>query len=256
MGLTLIAILTAALLLPGIIAARAFYHASKTSEVEPSIPALSSIDGIALVGLFSVLVHFVYATGLVIAISFPSVTALPAANPYQLFTAEAEHLSGLHAAFSLFFGLVMLCLTALVSGYVGGRLVMRWGDKSVFYGSLADIIASGEGDQRFITAYVLTKVRHDARSIGYQGTVVSLIRDADRFPAKILMKNVSVFYLDFDGPVPVRKEHADPIDWIALSKDDWDNIAFKVFRVFDDVNPADVQGGFSTEISDQVTASR
>lgn len=256
MGLTLIAILTAALLLPGIIAARSFYHASKTGEVEPSIPALSSMDGIALVGLFSVIVHFVYATGLVIAMSVPSITTMPAANPYQLFTTDAGHLSGLHAAFSLFFGLIMLCLTALVSGYVGGRLVMRWGDKSVFYGSLADIIASGEGEQRFITAYVLTKVRHDARAIGYQGTVVSLIRDADRFPTKILLKNVSVFYLDFDGPIPVRKEHADPIDWIALSKDDWDNIAFKVFKVFDDVDAADSQGASESGLLDQVTARR
>lgn len=256
MGLTLIAILTAALLLPGIVAVRAFYHASKTSEVEPSIPALSSIDGIALVGLFSVIVHFIYATALIVAVSIPPRTSVPLANPYQLFSVEAAHLSGLDAAFSLFFGLVMLCLTALMAGYVGGRLIMRWGDKSVFYGALADIIASGEGDQSFITAYVLTKVRYEARSIGYQGTVVSLIRDADRFPAKILMKNVSVFYLDFDGPVPVRKEHADPIDWIALSKDDWDNIAFKVFRVLDDVDASATQGALGVEILDQVTARR
>lgn len=238
MGLTLIAILTAALLLPGIVAARAFYYASKTSEVEPSIPSLSSIDGIALIGLFSVVVHFLYAAGLRAAMAIPSSARLPAADPYQLFTPGAAHLAGSDAAFSLFFGLMWLCAVALLVGYLAGRVAMRFGDRSLFYGALADIIARGEGGNRFITAYVLTKMRHDARAIGYRGTVVSLIRDADRFPAKVLLRDVSVFYLDFSGAHPRREEHPDPIDWIVLSKEDWDNVAFKVFEVVDDVSDA------------------
>ncbi|MGU3315938.1 hypothetical protein ACLBWH_10345 [Sphingomonas sp. M6A6_1c] len=54
MGLTLLAVLVTALLLPGIIAAKAFYQAAQTKEVEPAVPPLTSVDGIAQVGLFSV----------------------------------------------------------------------------------------------------------------------------------------------------------------------------------------------------------
>ena len=52
MGPTLVAIFTAALLLPGIFAARAFYRAGQTREVEVSLPSLSTLDGMALVGAF------------------------------------------------------------------------------------------------------------------------------------------------------------------------------------------------------------
>jgi hypothetical protein len=61
MGLTLIAIFSAALLLPGIIAARGFYFAGQTREVEVPVPSLSTPDGIALVGFFSLLTHALLA---------------------------------------------------------------------------------------------------------------------------------------------------------------------------------------------------
>ena len=125
MGLTLIAILTAALLLPGIIAARAFYQASKTSEVAPSIPALSSTAGIALVGLFSGYVHFISVAALFASAASPPLVPLPLANPYRLFTTEVAGLDSLDAAFSLFFGLAWLCATALLTGFAGGKLMMR-----------------------------------------------------------------------------------------------------------------------------------
>lgn len=239
MGLTLIAILTAALLLPGILAARAFYQASKTGEVEPSIPTLSSMDGIALVGLFSVVVHVAFVAALTAIASLPPVLPLPLADPYQLFTAEGGRLPGRDAAFALFFGLAWLCATALVVGFAGGRLMMRLGDKSIFYGALADVIAAGAGDNRFIAAYVLTKIRHDRRAIGYQGSVHSLIRDDDRFPAKLVLKNASIFYLDFGGDQPERREQPGLIDWITLSSADWENVAFQVIEMTDEPVPGD-----------------
>ena len=48
MGLTLIAILTAALLLPGIMAAWAFFQAAQTNEVESSVPSLSTPEGLGV----------------------------------------------------------------------------------------------------------------------------------------------------------------------------------------------------------------
>lgn len=234
MGLTLIAILTGALLLPGIVAARAFYHASRTSEVEPAIPPLSSTDGVALVGVFSVVVHLIYVIALSVVNLLPAMVPLPLADPYRLLTGQAAATSGLATAQSLFFGLLWLCITALPTGFLAGKLVMRYFDRSIFYGALADVIDAGRGDHRFITAYVLSKVRHERRAIGYQGTVVSIARDADRLPAKIVLKEAAIFYLDFDGDKPVRREQPDPIDWITLSSADWENVAFQVFEVVEE----------------------
>jgi hypothetical protein len=81
MGLTLIAILTAALLLPGILAAWAFFRAAQTNEVISSVPALSTPEGIALVGGFSVAVHFVYVVLLKLITSLSPRIPLPLADP-------------------------------------------------------------------------------------------------------------------------------------------------------------------------------
>jgi len=231
MGLTLIAILTTALLLPGIVAARVFYQASKTKEVEPAIPSLSSTDGIALVGLFSVAVHVVFVIALMAVTALPPVTALPAADPYILFTPAAAHVSSLHAASALVGGLAWLCIIAAGLGFAGGKIMMRTGDASIFYGALSEVITRGHGADRFVAAYVLTKMRHDGRMVGYQGTVVSLLRDADRFPAKIVLRDASLFYLDIAGERPERREHGRLIDWIALTAEGWENVAFKVFAI-------------------------
>lgn len=92
MGLTLVAILTAALLLPGLIAARAFYLAAQTREVEVPVPSLAGSDGIALVGFFSVIVHLNYIVGLKLVGRLPELIPAPVANPYLLFAAEAREI--------------------------------------------------------------------------------------------------------------------------------------------------------------------
>lgn len=247
MGVTLIAILTAALLLPGIVAARTFYRAGQTNEIEPTASPLSSTDGIALVGVFSIVVHFLYVVGLKIALTIPTVppfSAFPTANPYALFRAEGPIVSTVDQALSLLSALVLLCITALLVGSVFGRMMMRRDDKSVFYGPMAEPLATTGSDADFVMAYVLAKLEMGGRTVGYQGTVVSLVRDDDRFPAKVVLKNVSVFYLTVTHGQIIRREMRESIDWIALARDDWHNIAFKVFKIVPDV------------IADQVTARR
>ncbi len=234
MGLTLIAVLTAALLLPGIIAARSFYNAGQTSEVEPALPPLSSVDGIALIGLFSVVLHLLYAVGLKVALMIPTPDFLawvPLADPYA--PMGARH-ADLNAALSVLLGLAGLCVLALPIGNLTGQLMMRLDDKTIFYGSMAEILAKTGSDQDFVVAYVLTKIEHDGRLVGYEGTVVSLLRNADRFPAKVILKDASIFYLTMSDEGPIRRETKGTIDWIALAADEWSNIAFKVFKVEDD----------------------
>lgn len=230
MGLTLIAILTAALLLPGIIAARFFYLAAETKEVEAPVPSLSSPEGIALVGGFSVLVHFVYILGLLANGLLPPCIPLPAPNPYGLFAPDPK-VQTLDAAYQLFSGLLLLCMAAAIVGYLVGAALMLRRDKSFFYGPLTEVLEKGAGDDAFITAYVISKIQKDERFVGYQGAIVSLFRDADRFPTKVVLKDVVPFYLCLDDDRPKRVEGNQIIDWLVLTADEWHNIAFRVYRV-------------------------
>ncbi|HEX8626352.1 MAG TPA: hypothetical protein VF782_14920 [Allosphingosinicella sp.] len=229
MGLTLIAILIAALLLPGLLAVRAFYHGAETGEVEVPVPALSTAEGIALVGGFSVAVHLAYVLALQLILLLPPLIPLPLANPYALFTAQPE-VGSLAAAYSLFAGLSGLGVLAYGIGFASG-LLMALGDKSLFYGPLTEVFQKGEGDDRFIAAYVVSKIAHEKSLLGYQGAVVSLQYDENRYPAKVVLKDVVPFYLNLSADGPQREESKQPIHWLVLSADEWHNIAFKVFRV-------------------------
>lgn len=233
MGLTLVAILTAALLLPGIIAARFFYFAGETREFEVPVPPLSSANGIALVGGFSVGVHALYVLILKLAAQLPPFIPLPLANPYLLFV-ESTELSALDAAWVLFSGLAFLAIMAVITGFLTGRAALAIAGKSRFYGPLSDIVESAKGDDKFITAYVLSKIQNDERLIGYQGTVDSLYRDGDRFPSKVVLKDVVPFYLRFGESAPERDEADQLIDWLVLSADDWHNIAFRVYQLVEE----------------------
>lgn len=231
MGLTLIAILTAALLLPGIVGARAFYGSAETNEMEVPTPPLSTSEGIALVGTMSVIVHLVYATGLRIVAAIPPRVSLPLADPYTYFAASPPSATGLDAAFALFSGLVFLCALAAPIGRIAGLAVLKRGDKSRFYGPLSEIIQQAAGDDRFIVAYVISKIEKDDKLVGYQGTVVSLFRDEDRYPSKVILKDVAPFYLKLDDDAPRRHETTETIDILVLTSAEWHNIAFRVYRV-------------------------
>jgi hypothetical protein len=233
MGLTLVAILTAALLLPGIIAARAFYVAGYTREVEVPLPPLSTPDGIALVGAFSIGIHAVYLAGLQLAAVLPPLVPLPPADPYLLF-APPPGASARDLAWALTSGLILLCAIAQGVGAVAGRTARRWRGPRAIYGPLADVIASAGGGDTVFTAYVVTRIEQDSRLVGYQGTVDSLFRDADRFPSKLVLRDAVTFWLEMGEDGPRRRETGQRIDWIVLTADGWHNVAFRVFRLVDD----------------------
>jgi hypothetical protein len=234
MGLTLVAILTAALLLPGILATWSFYKSGETPEVEVAIPPLSAPQGIALVGAFSIGVHFLYIFALDAASSLPPIFPLPLADPYLLFVPPRGLTSSL-AAWTLFSGLFFLSITSLVVGWLTGLIARSVVDPSVFYGPLADVIESAKGDDKFITAYVLSKIEEGTRLVGYQGTVDSLFRDKDGFPSKVVLRDVVPFYLKLSEDSPRRQESNQVIPWFVVSSADWHNIAFRVFQLVDDL---------------------
>ncbi|SOB87240.1 hypothetical protein SAMN06297144_2367 [Sphingomonas guangdongensis] len=235
MGLTLLAVVTAALLLPGIIAARAMFEAARTAEVEPVIPSLSGATGIALAGGFSVITHCLYVLALIVAAALPPWTPLPLADPYAILLAGDPAGDRLQVVLALVLGLMWLIGLATLIGFVAGRFVLRYGDPAIFYGPLAEVLLAGRGPNRFINAYVLTKVGEEGRFVGYRGTVASLLRDESRVPDRVVLKNVATFYLDIrsDGP-PKRREQPETIDWLVLTAAEWYNIAFRVYEIAED----------------------
>lgn len=234
MGLTLVAVLTAALLLPGIIATRILYQAGRTREAAPAIPPMTSPEGIGIIGASSVVIHLVYVAILAGVSRLPPVLPLPLADPYEPLFEMPPVGAPVELAFALFAGLVWLCLLASVLGFVAGRILLRWGAGEFFHGPLQEIITQGIGDDTFTVAYVLTKMEREGTIVGYRGTVARLLYDADRFPAKLLLKDAVVFTLDITAETPRRRERGTNIEWIALSADDWQNVAFRTLRVIED----------------------
>lgn len=233
MGLTLVAVLTAALLLPGIIATRFLFQAGRTKEAEPAIPSMSSPEGIGIIGGFSVAIHFLYATILFFVSALPAMIPLPLADPYAvLFGTTSSGSSDM--AFALFMGLIWLCVLAAAAGYAFGKAILVWGAGEFFHGPLQEIITQGVGDDAFTVAYVLTKMEHDGKVIGYRGTVGRLLYDADRFPSKLLLRDAVVFTLDLTAEAPERRETTSNIEWIAVTAADWHNVAFRTLRVIAD----------------------
>lgn len=230
-GPTFVALLTAALLLPGIVAVQFFYRAGRTHEVDPVLPPLNSAQGIGAVGIGSILVHLVYATALWINAGIKPLVHLPVANPYAFLSGEAGGLSQAANAVALFAGLVFLCVLASAGGALAGWLIPRKMAAGIFYGPLANTIEAGRGDEATIIGYVLGRIDADGRQIGYQGIVRTLGRDADRFPTRVVLEDATIFYLTFRPSGPERREMPGPIPSIVLSASDWHNIAFRVFRL-------------------------
>lgn len=229
-GTTFVALLTAALLLPGIVAVQFFYRTGRTEEVDPVLPPLTSVQGIAAVGVASVLIHFLYASILFLNAAVDPLIDLPAADPYAFLAGDASRVSTPGDAMSLFAGLVLLCCVAAAGGRVVGWLIPARLADGIFYGPLASTIAAGRGDQAMIVGYVLGKIDAEGRQIGYQGIVRTLARDADRFPTRVVLEDATIFYLTFRPSGPERREMPDPIPAIVLSAGDWHNIAFRTFR--------------------------
>ncbi|WP_295527806.1 hypothetical protein [Novosphingobium sp. Chol11] len=234
MGATLLAILAGALLLPGIIATQSFFRSARTAAVDPPLPALTSSEGVALVGGFSVVVHALFVSGLAGLHLFAPLIALPWADPYIFAEARLAAMSGNAAAFALFWGLFWLCGVAVLIGALAGRLCLRWGKHAILYGPLSQVYLQGNAPRRFITAYVLTKVSHEGKVLGYEGIVESLAHDAGRYPAQVILRDAESFTLDFSAVVPVRAKAGIRIDWIVLNREEWANIAFSVYELADD----------------------
>lgn len=233
MGLTLVAILTAALLLPGFIATIIFYHSGRTTEADPVMPSLGSSSGVAVIGAFTIAVHLVYS-GLLWTVSLiPPCLPLPMADPYRAFDPAAAGIHNPGEVFSFFLGLGYLGLTACAVGAMFGAFIKASIHAPLFHGPLKGVLDKADGPNAFITAYVLTKIEHEGTLLGYEGPVASITRDEDRLPTRVILREARPFTMKIDGPRTTREEQGSPIDWLILSATDWHNISLRVYVIED-----------------------
>lgn len=233
MGLTLLAILTGALILPGLVAVFFFYRSGRTKEADPILPEMSSAAGLVQIGCLATLVHLVYAFILWALRDVPLCCNLPPADPYRALDASGASLATSGGRLGLFAGLFLLLVLAAVLGSLVGKCFKVFSNRAIFHGPLIEIIEKADGPDAWITAFVLTRIENGDTFLGYEGVVTSLTRDADLLPAKVVLRDVRQFRILISEPGSQRKEEGKPMDYLILNATDWHNIAFRVYLVED-----------------------
>ncbi|MEJ2407905.1 MAG: hypothetical protein P8Y58_05450 [Novosphingobium sp.] len=231
LGTSLVAILTAAFLLPGLVAVYFFYRAGQTAEADPVLPSMGSPEGLVQFGCFAIGVHLLYVTGLWLVSSDHPCIPLPLADPYSVLRSGSPGLDSREEQFAVFAGLVMLNLTAAGFGILTGEIVRGAGRLSIFYGPLTDLLRHARGPEAFITAYVLTRTEQNGYTLGYEGIVTSLVRDSKKLPAVVVLKDVTPFRIKASSRAARREPAGRPIENLILRGEDWQNIAFRVYRI-------------------------
>lgn len=186
-----------------------------------------------MIGGFSVLVHVIYSFGQKIVADFPPYFDWPPADPYILLGTTGAPGITPSVVLSVFSGLLLLVITSMVVGIVVGRIVLSASDGTIFHGPLKDILEKADGPDAWITAYVLTKIEHEGVVLGYEGNVVTIARDSERLPVKVVLKDARPFRISSTMAEERRKEEDMVMDYLVLSAEDWHNIAFRVYRIED-----------------------
>lgn len=226
MQLTLVALLTGILVLPGIFATWGFFRAGRTAEVDLPLPILNSATGIALVGGFSLATHLCMSTIIWLISVSPGWTAIELLNPYAVFVPSNFSDAAYSEIAGLFAGLIITCLFGLAIGRLAGAVVMERGRTDLFYGPLHEVLRQGVGHERFIVAFVLTKIADGGHVIGYQGPVDAIVLNRNQLPSSILFRSAVLFKLNtYTGKRTLLQKD---ISALSICEEDWENIAFKV----------------------------
>jgi hypothetical protein len=234
-GFTIIAILSGALILPGICMLTAIFLASWTDELTPEPPPLNSALGITTVGLASIAVHTIWAAALVgnswVIEKWGPIVAIPPANPYLFLSGDLQKFGDYADIFSLFSGLTAVCIIGVLMGRLGTWYIQQTGQQQLFGGPLTNLFKEAEGPDALVTCYIVSKINHEGVILGYEGKVVTLSRDAERNPISVTMEGVTTFYLKFSKTGMTRTVGSNQMDWLVVNKENWENIAFKVFVI-------------------------
>jgi hypothetical protein len=211
------------------------FLSSWTDEQTLEPPPLNSALSIAIIGLASIAVHTFWALLLVgnswfVGRSGPLLD-MPAANPYLFLSGDLKKFADYRDIYSLFSGLIMVCIVGVLMGRVGAWCMQRTNQQQIFGGTLTNLFKEAEGPDALVTCYIVSKINHEGTILGYEGKVISLSQDSERNPIAVTMQGVTTFYLKFTDTGITRLTGSNELDWLVVNKENWENIAFKVFVV-------------------------
>lgn len=146
-------------------------------------------------------------------------------------TVPANAVGSADVAWTLFVLALLSGVTfALGSSFRAGR----WGQtrlNGLLYGWLADLVEEAAGDDRFVTAFVLTTIGHDGTFVGYEGLLENLTVNADKEITSVSLLDATSFVLvvkpEGVSRVPVDRS---PIPRIYFEQAEIQNIAFSVIE--------------------------
>lgn len=190
-GITLAAIVTAALILPGIIGLSVFFASVGTSEVRLSPPPLGAVASVAMAGGLAVAVHLLWAGLLSINAALPPLVPLPPADPYRLVLSDAAR----SRPVDLFTALAGLSGTMLLGALAGRLLALGrpgWRGRWLF-GWLYPILEKAAPADTYINAYVLTRIEQGEDRLGYEGPVDNIVLDETRQIAGLTLRDATPF---------------------------------------------------------------
>lgn len=229
MGITIAAVLTAALLLPGIVGLSIFYTSVGTTEVKVTPPPLGTVTSLAIVGIIAVLAHMIWGSALAINAGLDPCIGVPPFDPYHLlFSTTGARISTAQIAAGMA-GLVCSCLVGGLIGRIGAVGNWKWRGRFLF-GWLYPIMEKAAPAQNYINAYVVTKVEKNGDILGYEGTVENLVLDEQRQIIGVTLNNVATFYLRLNKAGVKRINANSTLPHLVLRGEDYHNVALVVIR--------------------------
>lgn len=227
--MTIAAVLTAALLLPGVIGLSIFYSNVGTSEVKVTPPPLGAVTSIAIAGMLSVISHVLWSALLALNEVLPHYIPTPAFDPYRLLFSPKDQLLSSTEMFAGLIGLVCTCIVGGICGRIAAAGTWEWRSRYLF-GWLYSIIEKAGPAENYINAYVVTKIENDSDTLGYEGTVENLVLDEQRQIVGVTLINVATFYLRMNKN-DVRRINANSnLPHLVLRASDYHNVALVVIR--------------------------
>lgn len=229
MGITIAAVLTAALLLPGIIGFSLFYSSVSTAEVKVTPPPLGTVTSLAVIGALSIIAHALWSGLLALNPLVPAVLPWPAWDPYRLIFLPSGSTATPADVWAAMAGLLATCGIGGLAGWLAARGNIRWRGEFLF-GWLYPIIEKAAPTENYINAYVVTKIEHGTDMLGYEGTVENLVLNEQRQIVGLTLINVSSFYLRMTSERVRRVNAHSNLRHLVLRDTDYHNVALVVIR--------------------------
>jgi hypothetical protein len=109
------------------------------------------------------------------------------------------------------------------------------------YGWLDELLDQPLASNRYVTAFVLSKLEHEGCSLGYEGLVQDITTDSDRQIVSVVISDCARFIVRLSETEVARTTIVSPrgIPLMYFGRDDIANIAFSIFEIQDTEQDAD-----------------